>query len=81
MQTSLLTTLASKHRSTVTKIAAKHKATITTPLGLRTCYEAIVERAGRPPLVARFGGIPSHGTRPRSSPTAPRQGYRIPARS
>jgi hypothetical protein len=26
MQTSLLTTLASKHRSTVTKIAAKHKA-------------------------------------------------------
>ena len=58
MQTSLLTTLASKHRSTVTKIAAKHKAKITTPLGLRTCYEAIVARAGRTPLVARFGGIP-----------------------
>ena len=58
MQTSLLTTLASKHRSTVTKIAAKHKATITTPLGLRTCYEASIERAGRTPLVARFGGIP-----------------------
>jgi hypothetical protein len=58
MQTSLLTTLASKHRSTVTKIAAKHKAKITTPLGLRTCYEAIMERAGRTPLVARFGGIP-----------------------
>jgi hypothetical protein len=58
MQTSLLTTLASKHRSTVTKIAAKHKAKITTPLGLRTCYQAIIERAGRTPLVARFGGIP-----------------------
>jgi hypothetical protein len=58
MQTSLLTALASKHRSTVTKIAAKHKATITTPHGLRTCYQAITERAGRTPLIARFGGIP-----------------------
>jgi hypothetical protein len=58
MQTSLLATLASKHRSTVTKIAAKHKAKITTSLGLRTCYEAIAQRAGKTPLVARFGGIP-----------------------
>jgi hypothetical protein len=58
MQTSLLATLASKHRSTVTKIAAKHQAKITTPLGLRTCYEAIAQRAGKTPLVARFGGIP-----------------------
>ena len=58
MQTSLLATLASKHRSTVTKIAAKHKAKITTPLGLRTCYEATIQRAGKTPLVARFGGIP-----------------------
>jgi group II intron reverse transcriptase/maturase len=58
MQTSLLRTLASKHRSTVTKMAAKHRAKITTPLGLRTCYEAIVERTSRKPLVARFGGIP-----------------------
>jgi group II intron reverse transcriptase/maturase len=58
MQTSLLRTLASKHRSTVTKMAAKHRAKITTPLGPRTCYEAIVQRTGRKPLVARFGGIP-----------------------
>lgn len=58
MQTSLLKTLASKHRSTVTKIAAKHRAKITTPHGPRTCYEATIERAGRKPLVARFGGIP-----------------------
>jgi Reverse transcriptase (RNA-dependent DNA polymerase)/Type II intron maturase len=58
MQASLLATLASKHRSTVTKIAAKHQAKITTPLGLRTCYEAIAQRAGKTPLVARFGGIP-----------------------
>ena len=58
MLTSLLKTLASKHRSTVTKIAAKHQATIATPHGPRTCFEAVVERAGRKPLVARFGGIP-----------------------
>jgi group II intron reverse transcriptase/maturase len=59
MLTSMLKTLASKHRSTVTKIAAKHKAKIQTPHGPRTCFEAIVER-GRDskPLVARFGGIP-----------------------
>jgi group II intron reverse transcriptase/maturase len=58
MLTSLLKTLASKHRSTVTKMAAKHQAKISTPYGPRTCFEAVVERAGRKPLVARFGGIP-----------------------
>ncbi len=59
MLTSLLTTLASKHRSTPTKIAAKYKATIITPQGPRTCFEAVVERGrGSRPLVARFGGIP-----------------------
>jgi type II intron maturase len=58
MLTSLLKTLASKHRSTVTKIAAKHQAKISTSCGPRTCIEAVVERAGRKPLVARFGGIP-----------------------
>jgi group II intron reverse transcriptase/maturase len=59
MLTSMLKTLASKHRSTVTKIAAKHKAKIQTPHGLRTCFEVIVERGGASkPLVTRFGGIP-----------------------
>ncbi len=58
MLTSLLKTLASKHHSTVTKMAAKHKATTITPSGPRTCFEAVVEREGRKPLVARFGGIP-----------------------
>jgi group II intron reverse transcriptase/maturase len=59
MLTSMLKTLASKHRSTATKIAAKHKAKIITPHGPRTCFEAIVERGkGSTPLVARFGGIP-----------------------
>jgi group II intron reverse transcriptase/maturase len=58
MQTSLLKTLASKHRSTVTKTAAKHRAKILTPHGPRTCFEATIARDGRKPLVARFGGIP-----------------------
>ena len=58
METSMLKTLARKHRSSVTKMAARHKAKIATPHGLRTRFEASVERAGRKPLVAWFGGIP-----------------------
>ncbi|MEV4561962.1 reverse transcriptase domain-containing protein [Kitasatospora sp. NPDC049285] len=58
METSMLKTLAAKHRSTVTKMAAKHKARIDTPNGPRVCFEAHIERKNRQPLVARFGGIP-----------------------
>jgi group II intron reverse transcriptase/maturase len=58
IQTSMLATLARKHQSTVTKIAAKHRTKIETPHGLRTCYEARIERTGKQPLIARFGGIP-----------------------
>jgi group II intron reverse transcriptase/maturase len=57
-ETSMLKTLAAKHQTSVSAIAARHKAKIETPYGLRTCFEARVERDGRPPLVARFGGIP-----------------------
>jgi hypothetical protein len=57
-QTSMLKTLAARHRSTVSAMARKHRAKISTPDGLRTCYEASIERAGRKPLVARFGEIP-----------------------
>jgi group II intron reverse transcriptase/maturase len=58
METSMLKTLAAKHRSTVTKMATKHQATIATPHGPRRCFEARIERQDRPALVARFGGIP-----------------------
>jgi group II intron reverse transcriptase/maturase len=58
MKTSLLKTLACKHDSTVTKMADRHKATIPTPHGPRRCFQAVVEREGRKPLVAQFGGIP-----------------------
>jgi group II intron reverse transcriptase/maturase len=57
-QTSMLKTLAAKHQSSVSKMAAKHRAKIQTPHGTRTCFEARVERDGKQPLVARFGGIP-----------------------
>jgi group II intron reverse transcriptase/maturase len=57
-ETSMLKTLAAKHKSTVSAIAARYKAKIQTPHGLRTCFEAKIERDGKHPLVARFGGIP-----------------------
>jgi type II intron maturase/AI2M/AI1M-like HNH endonuclease/reverse transcriptase-like protein len=59
METSMLKTLAGKHRSSVTKMARKYKATIETPAGPRKVFQVTVERdRGRKPLVARFGGIP-----------------------
>jgi group II intron reverse transcriptase/maturase len=60
METSMLKTLAGKHRSSVSKMAAKHKTKIQTPHGPRTCFEARIERNGRQPLVARFGETPLH---------------------
>jgi hypothetical protein len=59
METSMLKTLAGKHRSTVAKMARKYKTTIDTPSGPRTVFQVKVERdRGRKPLVARFGGTP-----------------------
>ena len=59
METSMLKTLAGKHRSTVTRMARKYKTTIETPAGPRTVFQVTVERdRGRKPLVARFGGTP-----------------------
>lgn len=58
-QTSLLRTLAWKHQSSVRALARKLRAVVETPDGPRRCLQATVERAnGKPPLVARFGGIP-----------------------
>ena len=57
-ETSMLKTLAAKHKSSVAKTAARYKAKVETPYGLRTCFEARIQRDGKPDLVARFGGIP-----------------------
>jgi hypothetical protein len=75
METSMLKTLAGKHRSSVSKMAAKHMAKIPTPHGPRTCFEAHIERNGRQPLVARFGGIPLH--RQQSATVTDRQPIRV----
>jgi group II intron reverse transcriptase/maturase len=59
METSLLKTLAGKHRSSVQKMARKYKATTDTIHGPRTCFRVVVPRSeGKKPLVAQFGGIP-----------------------
>ncbi len=59
-KTSMLKTLAAKHRSRVSHMARKYQATADTPHGKRNCFEAVTERPGRKPLIARFGGIPLH---------------------
>jgi group II intron reverse transcriptase/maturase len=56
-QTSMLKTLAAKHKSSVAKMAARHRAKVITDDGPRTCYEARQTRQGQDDLVARFGGI------------------------
>ncbi|MFC7219777.1 reverse transcriptase domain-containing protein [Streptomyces polyrhachis] len=75
METSMLKTLAAKHRSSVSKMAAKHKARIDTPNGPRVCFEARIERKNRKPLVARFGGIPLQ--RQRAAQLADREPVRV----
>jgi hypothetical protein len=57
-ETSMLKTLAAKHKSTVAKMAARYKTKAITASGPRTCFEARLRRNGKPELVARFGGIP-----------------------
>jgi len=57
MGTSLLRTLAAKHKSSLRKMLAKYKSTVQTPNGPRKCLEVFVQRPGKKPLIARFGGI------------------------
>ena len=59
MQTSLLRTLARKHRTSLKAMSEKYRATTETPYGKLSCLEIVVEREnGKKPLVAQFGGIP-----------------------
>ena len=58
MRTSLLKTLAHKHKTTVSAIARRYKSTVETPEGKTlTCLTVQVQREGKRPLIARFGGI------------------------
>jgi hypothetical protein len=58
MVTSLLKTLASKHQTSVNAIVRKYEAITATPHGPMKCLRVVVNREGKPPLIAEFGGIP-----------------------
>ena len=58
METSLLRTLARKHRSSVTKQRRRYRSRLQTAHGPRQGLQVVVERAGgKRPLVATWGGI------------------------
>jgi group II intron reverse transcriptase/maturase len=56
-ETSMLKTLAAKHRSTVSKTAARYRAKVQTGDGPRKCFQARRHREGKRDLVATFGGV------------------------
>jgi len=57
MITSLLKTLAAKFKSTVTKMARKYAGKAITKDGVLKCLSVTIERQGKRPLYAQFGGI------------------------
>jgi group II intron reverse transcriptase/maturase len=57
METSLLRTLARKHKTSLRKMLHKYKSKTQTPDGPRKCIQVIVNRPGKKPLTATFGGV------------------------
>lgn len=57
MESSLLRTLARKHKTSLQKILKKHRKTLQTPQGPRKCIQVVVNRPGKKSLTAQFGGI------------------------
>lgn len=58
METSLLKTLAFKHKSSINKMLAKYKTTTTSTNGRTVpCLQVVVPREDKSPLVATWGGI------------------------
>ena len=55
---SLLKTLAGKHKTTTTKMAKKHRATREVDGKQYKVFEATMERKGKKPLTTHFGAIP-----------------------
>ena len=58
MATSMLKTLANKHKSTVNAMVKKYRAILQTAHGPMKGFRVVVERDGKIPLIAEFGGIP-----------------------
>ncbi len=57
MQTSMLKTLAAKHKTTVSAMASKYRVQVSTADGEYTAYQVTIPREGKPPLRATFGGF------------------------
>ena len=57
METSLLKTLARKHKVSLVKVKRRYATTRQTPKGLRKALAVTVSREGKKPLIAYFGGI------------------------
>jgi group II intron reverse transcriptase/maturase len=58
METSMLKTLANKHKGTVTHMARKYRTKVVTKDGTLHCFQVKVERdEGKKPLTAQFGGF------------------------
>jgi hypothetical protein len=57
METSLLKTIAGKYKTTLVKTWKRLKATRKTPNGPRRCIKLTIQREGKKPLVAMFGGL------------------------
>jgi hypothetical protein len=58
MSTSLLKTLAAKHKITVRQAHRHYRTILSTEHGPRKGYQVVIRREDKPPLVAQFGGIP-----------------------
>jgi len=57
METSLLKTLANKHKTSMVKVKKQYATTRRTANGLRKALAVTVPREGKKPLIAYFGGI------------------------
>ena len=59
MWRSLFKTLGRKHKTTTRQLVKRYKSRAITKAGsIKPCIQVVRKREGRPPLVARFGGIP-----------------------
>ena len=57
METSMLKTLANKHQTSVAQEAKRHKVWLETPQGKRKAFQVQIQRPGKKPLTATFGGF------------------------
>lgn len=58
METSMLKTLAAKHKTSVNKIAKKYKTTVDVNGKGYVAFQVVVEREGKNPLTTHWGAIP-----------------------